>query len=192
MVREIKEWLYKLHTKFKKVQFCWIPAHVGIQGNEIADKLAKQAAKYPNVKFDSIPHSDLRETIRSHIKRKWQKKWSSPTLKNNKKLVNIRPIIEHWPSSFHPNRRYERTLTRLRIGHTKLTHGYLMRREVAHRCNWCNVPLTVEHVLAKCKRYETERRIYLLYGKDISEILNDNVDDNVFEFLKEINLYYEI
>ena len=73
MVREIKEWLYKLHSKLKKVQFCWIPAHVGIQGNEIADKLAKQAAKYPNVKFDSIPHSDLRETIRSHIKRKWQK-----------------------------------------------------------------------------------------------------------------------
>jgi len=27
-----------------KVQFCWVKAHVGIQGNELADTLAKKAA----------------------------------------------------------------------------------------------------------------------------------------------------
>ena len=192
IVGEIREWLFKLHTKFKKVQFCWVPAHVGIQGNEIADKLAKQATKFPNVKFDSVPHIDLKRPIRSLIQDKWQNKWSSPALQNNKKLKKIRPVIDHWPSSFHPNRRHERSLTRLRIGHTKLTHGHLMRGDVAPRCNRCNVTLTVEHVLAKCRRFETERRLYLLYGKNIAKILNDNVDDNVFEYLKEINLYYEI
>jgi len=27
-----------------KIQFCWVKAHVGIQGNELADTLAKGAA----------------------------------------------------------------------------------------------------------------------------------------------------
>jgi len=194
LVREIKDWLYNLHTKYKiRVHFCWVPSHIGIQGNERADTLAKQGLRLPMVNYKLVPHTDLKGQIKTYIVKKWQERWSSPSLPNNKKLKRIRPTIEHWSSSYHPIRRYERILTRLRIGHTKLTHAHIMQKDAAPRCGRCNVILTVEHVLAECKKYETERRLYLLYGKSIEMILNDNIDiDNVIEYLKEIDLYYEI
>ena len=33
-----------LQSKHKRVQFCWVPSHVGVIGNEQVDKLAKEAA----------------------------------------------------------------------------------------------------------------------------------------------------
>ena len=37
-------YLNKVNTE---VIFCWIPGHVGIQGNEKADKIAKQVIEIP-------------------------------------------------------------------------------------------------------------------------------------------------
>jgi hypothetical protein len=35
-------------------------------------------------------------------------------------------------------------ILRLRLGHTYLTHGYLLRKELAPVCDTCHVPLTVD------------------------------------------------
>jgi len=43
--------------------------------------------------------------------------------------------------------RQEIIIHRLRIGHTYLTHGHLLRGETPPRCLACQVDLTVEHVL---------------------------------------------
>ena len=38
----------------------------------------------------------------------------------------IKPCIEEWESAHNSSRQYEVKLSRLRIGHTRLTHGHLM------------------------------------------------------------------
>ena len=43
------------------------------------------------------------------------------------------------------DRRSETLPTRLRIGHTRLTHGYHMSRDYQLYCDDCLVPLTVRH-----------------------------------------------
>ena len=40
---------YRLHRTGISVRFCWVPAHVGIKGNEGADKIAKIATKMNNI-----------------------------------------------------------------------------------------------------------------------------------------------
>ena len=192
IVQRIQEWLYKLSARYKSVSFCWVPAHVGIPGNELADDEAKSAITR-NIAFHHIPSSDMKWVIRDYIKKKWQARWSAPDLPNNKKYRNIRKSIDHWPSSFQKERRYEIALTRLRIGHTRLTHQYILEGSDAPTCVQCDELLSVEHILVHCPRYSNQRRRFNLLGKSLQEILGDDADiDALFNFLKAIALYKEI
>ena len=44
IVLKILEWLYLIKRRGRVVEFCWVPAHVGVPGNESADVLAKEGA----------------------------------------------------------------------------------------------------------------------------------------------------
>lgn len=44
LVSEIQEYLCRLHTRKKVLKFCSVPSHVNISRNELADKVAFQAA----------------------------------------------------------------------------------------------------------------------------------------------------
>jgi len=54
-------------------------------------------------------------------------------------------------------RRDEIIIHRLRIGHTYLTHGHLLRGETPPRCLAYQVDLTVEHVLLHCVSFINAR-----------------------------------
>jgi len=40
LMLEIQQSLFRLQRLRTDVRFCWVPAHVGIKGNEGADKIA--------------------------------------------------------------------------------------------------------------------------------------------------------
>jgi ribonuclease HI len=44
IIEEIRRKLTEMGKINRKIQLCWVEAHVGIQGNELADALAKEAA----------------------------------------------------------------------------------------------------------------------------------------------------
>ena len=193
ILQKIQEWLFKLHIKYKKIHFCWIPSHVGIQQNETVDKAAKEASLAANIDFKHIPHTDMKKTISHYINSKWQEKWSSPSLINNKKYRKIRPSVGMWISSSNPSRRYEIILTRLRIGHTRITHGFLFEGGRPPECDHCQVQLTVEHILVDCRKYVNQRIRHHTHDKELHILLDDDMDvDNIMEFLKEIDLFYKI
>ena len=54
-------------------------------------------------------------------------------------------------------RREEVVLTRLRIGHTSLTHSYLLKREDQPLCISCNEPFMVKHFLMDCIEFSLVR-----------------------------------
>ena len=58
IVKEIHVWLNILAKKGKIFNFCWIPSHIGLEGNEKADKLAKEAATIVRTVERSLPVKD--------------------------------------------------------------------------------------------------------------------------------------
>ena len=59
------------------VAFSWVKAHAGIFGNELADHVAKTAAraKDKTTSYSTIPLSTLFWELEEESKLKWQKKW---------------------------------------------------------------------------------------------------------------------
>ena len=79
------------------------------------------------------------------------------------------------------------------MGHTWLTHKFILEGGTAPVCAQCAVPLSVEHILVQCVKYQVQRRRFHLEGKSISQILDDEADISaLMRFLKAINIFYEI
>ena len=109
---------------------------------------------------------------------------------NNKKYKSIRESVRPWLSSFNGNRKVEVILTRLRIGHTYLTHKYILEGSSVPVCAHCGGLLSVEHILVHCPKFVNERRRYNLSGKPLANILGDEVDvENLIGFLKKIDVF---
>lgn len=122
IVQQIKLYLHNLCNNGKNVEMSWIPAHVGIKGNEDADKAATEATHMTRSNVN-IPVTDYVTDIKMGIINKWQYIWNKEPESN--KLKQIKPNIKRQSSSYQ-RRHAQVILTRLRIGHTRLTHGHLM------------------------------------------------------------------
>ena len=77
IVREIHGLLFDLYRKGRKVHLCWVPSHVGIAGNELADKAAKEASQLPNITDIPVEARDMHPSIKKGVMESWQRHWSS-------------------------------------------------------------------------------------------------------------------
>jgi len=78
----------------------------------------------------------------------------------------------------------------MRVGHTRLTHGYLRAKEKAPLCVACGVRLTVKHNLTECLKYERDRQ-NIGINPILDTALGPEIEDNtkMIAFLKITNLY---
>ena len=177
VVQQIQE---IIKSSSKSFALCWVPSHTGVEGNERADTLARAAIE----NADALPHLMTRDDIVASCKATAKKIWADSwrELQSNK----LREITEHistLPNSSCRNRHWERTLARLRIGHTRLTHGYLMEGAEQPKCELCDSDsnLTVKHLLIECPHWANQRILYFhrTYGLTIRRVLGDG--DVTFE-----------
>jgi hypothetical protein len=70
------------------VAFAWVKAHAGILGNEMADQLAKTAARAKDMttSYSRIPLSTLFRLLEEESKLKWQQDWEESPKAAQRKL----------------------------------------------------------------------------------------------------------
>ena len=122
--------------------------------NEQADMAALDAIQTLPQSPINIPRSDHQCTIRQAINNIWKEKWIAT---RDNKLKNIQTTLNTLPC-YKNNRNWTIKLNRLRIGHTKITHGFLMERREREFCEDCLVPQSVIHLIVECPTYSDERR----------------------------------
>jgi hypothetical protein len=74
-------------------------------------------------------------------------------------MKNRKKEIEWNKDTKKMKRRDQVVISRLRTGYTMATHGYIINKQDNNECPFCNVRLTVYHILWDCKETEAERQI---------------------------------
>ena len=141
----------------KDIVFCWVPSHAGIKCNEKADSSAKSALDLPRAKV-GVPYNEFKHCINQYIVSTWQDDWNGAVAN---KLHFVMPVLGVWQSSYRRCRKNEVVLCRARIGHTHLTHSYILRKDHPPQCEHCHCILTVRHILVECNHF-AQGKIYLV------------------------------
>ncbi|PQE23331.1 zinc knuckle protein [Rutstroemia sp. NJR-2017a BBW] len=190
IVAEAIRLIDKLQTVWGiSVEIRWNPAHIGIWGNEAADKAAKAAAKQSlrayqgNSSATQIKTYHLQATLKTWIMRytraEWAGQWESDqrgrtsykyTQEPTHKVLRLHHGLKKWQSALLIQMRTEK------IG----LKDHLWRRKVPEfddpGCDCGEGRQTVSHVLLRCRKYrDLRRREFGIQGRmDLRAILNES------------------
>jgi len=97
-------------------------------------------------------------------------------------------LLQIWPRCQDILFEATRIETSSTIGHIRLTHLHLLTGKDLPTCQFCNIPLTVNHILVECPNLNPIRQRFFR----VSSLKNlfDNIDNHVIiDFIKETHFY---
>ena len=136
----------------------------------------------------NIPLSDFKPTIRDYANNCWQEIWNN---EENNKLHSIKPSVKELTPIHSHYHKEDVVITRLRLGHTYLTHSHLLYNNPPPICQHCNVNLSVSHILLICPFYNNHCN-KLSPAYTMNHFFQENSDTDIINFLYDSNLFKEI
>ena len=176
LIRTLKDSLSSL-SKIVPITLHWIPAHVGIPGNEQADKLAKEGSQLPQQ-----PVPSTYEEAKTILRAKFNKDWAT---ENNGYQARRDPIR-------FLERQHQTSIYRLRTGHCCLrSHLHRIGVKQSPLCE-CGVNQTPYHILQDCPLLQAERLRVWPVATDVETKLQGTVDDlnRTVQFLTSTELKF--
>jgi ribonuclease HI len=192
LIEEIRRKMTEMGKMNWNIQLCWVKAHVGIQGNELADTLAKEAATDEDIIecYRRVPKSVVTSELGSKSVEKWQMEWDQ---KQREKITK-----EYFPVVA------ERLKMKLNItqNFTCMVTGHGNIRSYLHRFKIIDTPIcpcgttdqTIDHLLYECELLTKERDnlISAVLKTDVWPISKNELIRKHFKvfakFTKEISL----
>lgn len=132
-------------------------AHVGIQGNEKADKVAKEAVKKGDVEVNiKLSKSEGKGIVWRSINQQWQQSWDNATKGRHLHKIQSKVGISRNRGT---KRKEQVIMSRLRIGHSHLNGTLLITgKHPTGICEQCQEAETVEHILITFRKFTQERQ----------------------------------
>jgi ribonuclease HI len=188
LVQLVLSTLHSVRLLNKSVSFIWIPSHSGIVGNDQADKSAVLAANQLKINENCIRPLDIKNIIKISLKTVWLQNWTKTSSKLQSYKRNVDPL--HLPSSL--SRHESCVITRLLIGHSRLTHQHLLLRTPPPVCLHCHVSLTVHHILFICTLYHHRHQHHLHEDMFFTHTFGPGECQNLISFLKSTSLFCQL
>ena len=160
---EIIQLIYLYTIANKEVVLVWCKGHAKIGGNEKADELANLATSLQDVQDIPIPYTDIKAILTKEAEENWQMKYSTTITKKGRFYGTIQPKLPTKPW-FHHSKSSRRAITsiiRLRANHTctpKYLHTIKILPNPTCDCDQKSIA-DIEHIMLKCPKHNTERRI---------------------------------
>ena len=74
IAQDIKAMIEQARMRKLEIDFCWVPGHVNISGNEKVDTAANVSGL---TSTKPIPHTDTKRVVKAAVKAGWQESWLS-------------------------------------------------------------------------------------------------------------------
>ncbi|XP_071578331.1 uncharacterized protein [Temnothorax nylanderi] len=200
-VVEARRYIYELETIFdKRVVLVWIPSHVGIEGNEVADDLAKEAS------LEEADHS-IEVSVGDYRMHDKREAWLST--QNSIKQDSAHKgafYFQHfyddlpkpWFHKINADRYFVTVFNRLRANHFNLKSSLKRKGYIDdERCDCGYERENLYHVLLRCSKFDDHRIVMdnelreanYMGDIDLIRIIKDKQWDIlyiIFKFIKKI------
>ena len=162
MIQGLHSSLAKLTAQFT-VSLQWVPAHVGLTGNEKADRLAKIGNQAPQTQ-NPVTSREAKTLLHSRYNGDWKKY-------NGGYQAHLDPI-------WRLERALQTTIFRLRTGHCGLS-AHLKKIGISDNslCECGQADQTPDHVLQSCPKYAEKRQLTWPQGADLTTKLWGSAED---------------
>ena len=172
------------------VNLAWVPSHIGIKGNELADEAAKTAASattFGPEPFVPIASTVTKTKLEAFIKKEHRKRWEARTdCRQTKEAIG-------WPKNQLIKRLLGLSRSDLRLiietttGHNSLNrHRHLAGKVASPLCPKClSEEETSQHHIGECLYFNLERTKHL--GKEkltIKEVMDHRNIQNLLGYLQ--------
>jgi len=196
----IRVLIASIQSSGKTITLIWIPGHVGIVGNDIADSLAKQGASNPIITLiNHIPLSDIFSILKEKTRNVWAEHWHTASQSKGAYYASIqgdipsKPWFQQYP---HFSKKEVSTLIRMRIGHCSVpSHLFKIHVLDSPDCSHCGLEVgTLDHIFFGCPSLNKYPLFYQSLCKiasppfNISSLLSLNSTPIIRIILKFINL----
>jgi len=193
LIEDILKLVRFLQQNEWQIHFGWVKAHAGIDGNERADKLAKEAAENENLEiiYNKTPKTTIIESIKHKEQEEWQIRWN-----NTSKGLLSKTFFPSIKERLKIKLPLTPDFTAIVTGHGK-TKAYLHRFHIIDNptCTCKKAQQTVNHLIYECPDIGQQRLKLInqiIQNGDQWPVTNQQLIfrhlRNFCEFVKSMNL----
>lgn len=136
------------------ISFLWIPSHLGIVGNEIADTLAGEALLLNHISIKKYQYYNLFGTLREQLKQKSMQLVLEQSNIKGRNYFSLKKVSfnKPWFNNVNEKRDLITFISRIRTGHTCCS-DHLKRKNIKSddTCECKEAIQDLNHVFFKCK-----------------------------------------